>query len=99
MRLRIKWALGLGLLWSLGLREGAALSLRLREMDDDASAIGLSFGGVDAREGDYHSAHQYLEIAHTDSRFRKVYLYTDNTGAFGRSQEGLINLSDRKSVV
>jgi len=80
---------------ALGLSATAAraLSVSLKNMVDDSPAPGLGFGTIDAAAQDYHTSRQYVEIVHPASRFRKIYFYTDNGGAFGIPEEGMVNLA------
>lgn len=71
-----------------------ALNLKIRNVADDDAATGVSFSSASGAANQYHTGLQYVEITHPDSHFRKVYVYTDNGGAFGQSKEGLINLDD-----
>lgn len=81
--------LGLGL---CGLSPLGAVSVEIKNRFDHTPAPGLGFGGVSAVTSRHHTAGQYLELTHPDSRFRRVYVYTDNGGAFGRPQPGLVNV-------
>lgn len=83
---------GLFLLLLTSAGSARALSLTIRNVEDDAPAAGISFSNVRGESGRHHTARQYLEVAHPPSRFRKVYLYTDNGGALGISKEGLVNV-------
>ncbi|MBL0348927.1 MAG: gliding motility-associated C-terminal domain-containing protein [Elusimicrobia bacterium] len=80
-----------GLLWSADV---GALEVKIKNVADDEIAPGVVFSTASGAANQYRTGLQYIEIAHPESRFRKVFVYTDNGAAFGQSKEGLVNQDD-----
>lgn len=74
--------------------DAGALNLSIKNVADDEIAPGVVFSTASGAANEYRTGLQYLKIAHPNSHFRKVFIYTDNGGAFGQSKEGLVNLDD-----
>jgi len=80
-------------LWlaTLSLSAGA-VTLDIRDTATDFLRAGLDFGALSSTQT-HHTAGEYLDIGHASSRFRRVYLYTNNAEAFGRNERGLLGES------
>lgn len=88
---RRRWpaaVLSMGVLF--GLMESArAVTLTLRNVKDDQAAAVLGFGSLDPSIS-HQTALQYLDIAHSASLDRKLYLYTTNQEKLGKAEKGLV---------
>jgi hypothetical protein len=73
-----------------GVARARAVTLDIRDIATDALRSGLGFGALSSTQT-HHTAGEYLDIGHPASRFRRVYLYTNNTDAFGKNEPGLIS--------
>lgn len=67
-----------------------AVTLDVRETATDALATGLNFGVLPSSVT-HHPAPCYLDIGHSASSYRRVYLYTDNNDRYGKPERGLVS--------
>ncbi|MBK8651385.1 MAG: gliding motility-associated C-terminal domain-containing protein [Elusimicrobia bacterium] len=84
-----------GLFWAAA--PARAVTLDIRRVDTDAPTTGLNFGVLPSSVT-HHTAPVYLDIGHSPSSFRRVYLYTDNTGRYGKTQRGLVGAGTGPSL-
>ncbi|MBL0059214.1 MAG: gliding motility-associated C-terminal domain-containing protein [Elusimicrobia bacterium] len=69
-----------------------SVTLQIRDVvtDEVQTNTGLTFGGLPSAKT-HHTARQYLDIGHPDSPYRRVYLYTNNTKAYNKTEAGLVS--------
>lgn len=67
-----------------------AVTLDVRETATDALATGLNFGVLPSSVT-HHPAPCYLDIGHSVSSYRRVYIYTDNNDRYGKPERGLVS--------
>lgn len=70
----------------------SAVTLDVQNVATDALMTGLDFGVLPSSVT-HHPSPCYLNIGHSASSYRRVYLYTDNTRRYGKTERGLV--SDR----